>query len=137
MFFFYTHYPFIYTLVEIRIFLINFIFSFSHFSVYYEQILKFTFVFCCLSALYNVVESQAPTTEEMIAILDDYDTKSKEICNKNVKANWAVATDQENDALKEDQVINNFSTFINFQYIFFVLFVSFFELYHESFPYHL
>jgi peptidyl-dipeptidase A len=81
-------------------------------------ILKFTFaIICCLSAFYNVVESQN-LIDEMKDILDNYDTESKLLCNRNVKANWDVATDQENEALKvvQEQIILEYAAFRSKQY---------------------
>lgn len=66
---------------------------------------KIVFVFCCLAALNNVVDSQnPPTLEEMKDILDNYDRDTKLLCNENSKANWDVATDQENEEKRQVQV---------------------------------
>lgn len=42
--------------------------------------------------------------ETMEEILVRYDQEAKELCNKNVKASWAVQTDVNNSTLVEEMV---------------------------------
>lgn len=68
-----------------------------------QKLYKLVFAIFCLTALTsNVVKSQ--TQNDMIAILESYDTAAKFLCNKQSNANWDVATDQTNNAKKDEQV---------------------------------
>ncbi|XP_058812773.1 angiotensin-converting enzyme-like [Topomyia yanbarensis] len=51
-----------------------------------------------------VVKSDILPEEEMVAILQQYDAEVREYCNRQVQANWNVATDTENE---EHQVQQN------------------------------
>lgn len=66
------------------------------------KLYKLVFAICCMTALNNVVKSQK-TLEEMKTILDAYNSAAELLCNKQANANWNVATDQKNDAKKEEQ----------------------------------
>jgi len=45
------------------------------------------------------------TEDEMVNILNEYDLKSKELCNSQAKANWNVQTDVGNREKERLQVI--------------------------------
>lgn len=50
-----------------------------------------------------VVKSDVLNEEEMKQILKQYDTEVRSYCNRQVQANWNVATDTENTAYQEEQ----------------------------------
>lgn len=56
-----------------------------------------------IALMTRVVFSQL-SEDEMKTILEKFDRDALLLCNKNVKANWAVATDVLNAALVEAQV---------------------------------
>lgn len=51
-----------------------------------------------------VVKSDVLNEEEMKQILQQYDTEVRSYCNRQVQANWNVATDTENTGYQEEQV---------------------------------
>jgi len=57
---------------------------------------------------YTAVVAAAITEEEMLAVLSEYDTAAKALCNENVMASWNVATDSNNDDYKTVQVRESF-----------------------------
>jgi len=86
--------------------------SLSPFCTRDQKIYKLVFAILCLATLNNVVKSQ--TVDEMKAILASYDRDAKDLCNKQVHANWDVATDQQNALKKEEQVRKKVEEIINF-----------------------
>jgi LPS O-antigen subunit length determinant protein (WzzB/FepE family) len=54
--------------------------------------------------LLTVNHADAQTEAEMIGYLADYDLQAKQLCNKNVHANWNVQTDVMNASLVVEQV---------------------------------
>ncbi|XP_058460866.1 angiotensin-converting enzyme-like isoform X2 [Malaya genurostris] len=50
-----------------------------------------------------VVKSDVIPEEEIVAILQQYDTEVHEYCNRQVQANWNVATDTENVEFQNEQ----------------------------------
>lgn len=56
---------------------------------------------------HGIVEIRAQqqlTEAEMIQVLATYDSEAKDLCNKNVHANWNVQTDVLNASLVVEQV---------------------------------
>lgn len=52
----------------------------------------------------GMVRAQAPTQEEMIGHLENYNTEATAMCTKSSLANWAVQTDVLNLTLVAEQV---------------------------------
>lgn len=54
----------------------------------------------------QIVKAQLSETE-MRVVLELYDQSASLLCNRNVKANWAVSTDVENELHSIEQVSFN------------------------------
>lgn len=60
-----------------------------------------------VGVLANVADSQQLTEEQMIERLRIYDEDTKDLCNRQSLANWAVQTDVGNETNEEAQVSKN------------------------------